>query len=174
MPFVKAVANSDPNLPFDQQMDLPVEIRNAVICCHGKLTPKYEYITGLRLIREKEKKHKEEYMQHVKEAERKTSSLKRGMRFATVVFAGHLFDTKFFNSAIDILEQAHIDFRVVDWQVGCKVLNTSQVTMQLMAQDAESMDQAKEKIEAEAALKKISITEGTGPAFDANIQEETA
>jgi hypothetical protein len=43
-----------------------------------------------------------------------------------------------------------------------------------MAQDAESMDQAKEKIEAEAALKKISITEGTGPAFDANIQEETA
>jgi hypothetical protein len=56
MPFVKAVANSDPNLPFDQQMDLPVEIRNAVICCHGKLTPKYEYITGLRLIREKEKK----------------------------------------------------------------------------------------------------------------------
>ena len=151
-----------------------MEIRNAVICCHGQLTPKYEYITGLRLIREKEKKHKEEYMQHVKEAERKTSSLKRGMRFATVVFNGHLFDTKFFNSAIDILEAAHIDFRVVDWQVGCKVQNTSQVTMQLMAQDPETMDQAKERIEKEAALKKVQITEGTGPAFDAQIQEEHA
>jgi hypothetical protein len=94
-------------------------------------------------------------MHHVKEAERKTSSLKRGMRFATVVFNGHLFDTKFFNSAIDILEAAHIDFRVVDWQIGCKVQNTSQVTMQLMAQDPETMDQAKEKIENEAALKKV-------------------
>jgi hypothetical protein len=41
--------------------------------------------------------------------------------------------------------------------------------MQLMAQDAETMDVAKEKIEKEAALKKISITEGTGPAFDAQI-----
>jgi hypothetical protein len=36
------------------------------------------------------------------------------------------------------------------------------------------MDQAKEKIEKEAALKKIQITEGTGPAFDAQIQEDTA
>jgi len=41
--------------------------------------------------------------------------------------------------------------------------------MQLMAQDAETMDVAKERIEKEATLKKISITEGTGPAFDAQI-----
>ena len=120
MPFVRAVAYSNPGLPFDDQVDLPIEIRNAVICCHGELTPKYRYITDLRLIREKARQHKEEYMQHVKEAERKTSSLRRGMRFATVVFAGHLFDTKFFNFAINILEDNHIDFRVVEWQVGCK------------------------------------------------------
>jgi ACT domain-containing protein len=143
-----------------------------VICAHGELTPKYKYITDLRHLREKAKQHQEEYMQHVKELERKTSSLKRGMRFATVVFSGHLFDTKFFNSAIDILESLHIDFRVVDWQVGCKVQNSSQVTMQLFAKDAECLDQAKEKIEKEAALKKIEINEGSGPAFDANILEE--
>jgi hypothetical protein len=72
-------------------------------------------------------------MQHVKEAERKTSSLRRGMRFATVVFAGHLFDTKFFNSTIDILEENHIDFRVVEWQIGCKAQNSSQIAMQMFA-----------------------------------------
>ena len=112
-------------------------------------------------------------MQHVLEAERKTSSLKRGMRFATVVLSGHLFDTKFFNTTIDILEAHKIDFRVTEWQVGNKVQNSSQVTIQLFAQDSLSMDQAKEKIEKEAVLKKIEITEGTGPAFDAIVEEET-
>ena len=45
--------------------------------------------------------------------------------------------------------------------------------MQLFAQDAESMDQAKIKIEKEAELKKVVISEGSGPAFDANILEES-
>jgi hypothetical protein len=121
MPFVRAVADSNAELNFNEQLDLPVEIRNAVICSHGELTPKYRYITDLRAIREREKKHKEEYMQHVLEAERKTSSLRRGMRFATVVFNGHLFDTKFFNAAINILEDCQIDFRVTEWSVGCKI-----------------------------------------------------
>ncbi len=57
-------------------------------------------------------------MQHIKDAERKTSSLRRGMRFATVVIVGHLFDTKFFNTAINILEEFKIDFRVIEWEVG--------------------------------------------------------
>jgi len=64
-------------------------------------------------------------MQHVLEVERKTSSLRRGIRFATVVFNGHLFDTKFFNDAIDVFEELKIDFRVVEWQVGTHALNTS-------------------------------------------------
>jgi len=56
-------------------------------------------------------------MNKVKEAERKNSSLRRGMRFATVVFQGHLFDTKFFNNLIDTLEHHKIDFRVIEWEV---------------------------------------------------------
>jgi hypothetical protein len=56
-------------------------------------------------------------MEKVKEAERKNSSLRRGIRFATVVFQGHLFDTKFFNNLIDTLEEHKIDFRVIEWEV---------------------------------------------------------
>lgn len=111
-------------------------------------------------------------MQHVKEAERKTSSLKRGLRFATVVLVGHLFDTKFFNFAIDVLEECKIDFRVVEWQIGTKAHNESQIALQLFAQDPETMDRAKERIEAEARAKKVEIIEGAGPAFDANIESE--
>jgi alpha-aminoadipic semialdehyde synthase len=57
MPFVKAIVNSNPNLPFDQQDDLPPEIRKAVIVCHGELTPSYKYIEELRSIRQQAKKH---------------------------------------------------------------------------------------------------------------------
>ena len=108
-------------------------------------------------------------MQHVKEAERKNSSLRRGMRFATVVILGHLFDTKFFNTAINILEEHKIDFRVIEWEIGSNTEKPSQVTMQLFAQDAETMDKVKEKIEEEAKTKKIQIYEGTGPAFDVDV-----
>jgi alpha-aminoadipic semialdehyde synthase len=44
MPFVERVVKSDFNLPFAEQQDLPEEIRGAIITCHGKLTPDYEYI----------------------------------------------------------------------------------------------------------------------------------
>jgi alpha-aminoadipic semialdehyde synthase len=55
MPFVKDVVQSNFGKPFSEQTDLPVEIKNAVICAHGELTPKYKYITDLRAIKEKTK-----------------------------------------------------------------------------------------------------------------------
>lgn len=57
IPFVKEVVNSNPELPFEEMNDLPLEIKNAVICCHGQLTPKYIYIAKLREIREQAKLH---------------------------------------------------------------------------------------------------------------------
>ena len=44
MPFVEAVVQSDFYRPFDEQDDLPEEIRGAVITAHGELTPNYAYI----------------------------------------------------------------------------------------------------------------------------------
>ena len=93
------------------------------------------------------------------------------MRFATVVIVGHLFDTKFFNTAINILEKWNIDFRVIEWEIGNVTSKLSQVSMQLFAQEAKILDLAKEEIEKEAKLKKVEIYEGQGPAFDANIDK---
>ena len=110
----------------------------------------------------------------MKEAERKTSSLRRGIKFAMVVFNGHLFDTKFFNRAIDIFEECKIDFSVIEWLVGTKNQNTSQVTMQLMAPDSASMDKAKELIEKEALAKNIEVNEVEGQGERAFIEAATA
>lgn len=52
IPFAKAVALSNPDLPYAEMTDLPPEIQNSVICCHGELTPKFKYIEELRKIRE--------------------------------------------------------------------------------------------------------------------------
>lgn len=111
-------------------------------------------------------------MKHVNETERKTSSMIRGIRFATVVFNGHLFDTKFFNTAIDIFEEHKIDFRVIEWKVGIKVDHTTEIAMQLMAPDPESMEKAMVCIEREAKTRNVVVSEGAGPAFDAKIQEQ--
>ena len=51
-PFALAAVNSDPTLPFEQMNDLPNEMKNAIICCHGELTPHYKYIEKMRRIRE--------------------------------------------------------------------------------------------------------------------------
>lgn len=172
MPFVKAVVDSDPSLPFAEQSDLPTEIKNAIICTHGELTPDYKYIMDLRLIREQAKRHQEEYMAKVKEAEGKRSSLRRGIKFDTVVFQGHLFDTKFFNKLIDKLEECQVEFRVVEWEVGNKVDHKSQVTMQLMAKDHDLMDTCKDTVESLAQFHKIEIFQGTGPDFNTQIAKD--
>lgn len=54
-PFIKAVALSDSSLPYEEMNDLPLEIKNAIICAHGKLTPPYKYIAELRRINEETK-----------------------------------------------------------------------------------------------------------------------
>jgi hypothetical protein len=68
-------------------------------------------------------------MKSIKEAERKTSTLRRGMRFATIVMQGHLFDTNFFNKCINIMEKNDIEFRVIEWEVGNNALNSSSVSV---------------------------------------------
>lgn len=52
MPFVKGVAYSNPDLPFEEMNDIAPEIKRAIICTHGELTPSYMYIMEMRKIKE--------------------------------------------------------------------------------------------------------------------------
>jgi hypothetical protein len=51
--WVDALVRSDKNKPLNEQA-LPAELAKAVITCHGKLTPNYEYIAKLREENEKQ------------------------------------------------------------------------------------------------------------------------
>jgi len=50
MPFLEAVVKSDSTLDYNEQNDIPEEIRRGMITCHGKLTPSYQYISDLRKV----------------------------------------------------------------------------------------------------------------------------
>ena len=109
-------------------------------------------------------------MRQIKEAQRKTSSLRRGQKFATIVLKGKFFDTKFISNLISIIEKENVEFRAVDFKVNQNA--DSQATIQLFAENADDMDNAKDKIEIEAASKDVEILEGSGPAYDEEVPSQ--
>lgn len=108
MPFIEKVARSDFAKPFAEQDDIPLEIKGAVICCHGELTPDYEYIAKLREMNERANSEisDEDYI--------------GGVKGFTLALTGHLFDTKCFNNCLDICENHGLNFRVIQWELGTK------------------------------------------------------
>ena len=88
------------------------------------------------------------------------------MRFTTVVFTGHLFDTQFFNKTLDILNTHDLDFRIVEWDVGNSSTNASTVTMQIVAQNSALMDKAVDLIEKECEENNVKVYEGSGPGYE--------
>lgn len=99
----------------------------------------------------------------------KLSPIKRGMSFSTLVIIGHLFDTKFFNITVDILEKNNVKFRVIEWEIGNDAVTNSQVTLQLLASDHGSLDNAIDMIESASSKLGIEIQEGQGPEFTDNV-----
>lgn len=85
IPFIEALAKSNFDTPFDQQEDYAETIKNAVITCHGELTPKYSYIAKLREQNEAE----------AKKAKKEESKISHN--YMNLKMSGHLFDTQFFN-----------------------------------------------------------------------------
>mmetsp|Transcript_27728 Transcript_27728/g.26769 ORF Transcript_27728/g.26769 Transcript_27728/m.26769 type:complete len:418 (+) Transcript_27728:458-1711(+) len=171
-PFLKDVVFSNPQLPFEGMNDLPMEIKNAIICCHGALTPNYQYILEMRKANELAQKEQEQYAIKMRENKRKSSSVKRGLSAVTIVLTGDLIQTKFFNECMDILMQNETNFRVIEWEVSNSNLKSSSVTVQILAKDNASMDLVIDIIE-EAGLKKgIQVHEGQGPAFEEEMVKQ--
>jgi alanine dehydrogenase len=106
-PFIEGIVNSDFSKPFTEQDDYDAAIKRAIITCHGELTPKYAYIAKLREANERAA------------AEEKDAKKPSGdYNFMTVLLKGHLLDTKFFNSALDKLENMGINFKLKHWYMG--------------------------------------------------------
>mmetsp|Transcript_25228 Transcript_25228/g.27964 ORF Transcript_25228/g.27964 Transcript_25228/m.27964 type:complete len:132 (+) Transcript_25228:1033-1428(+) len=101
---------------FEDLVDIPETVTDAIVCYNGALTKNYNYITQLRKLNELQKKEEQEIkeMEELKKKPRKSKGLKRAISFTSLCISGHIFDTKFFNDSLDILETAKANFRIIN------------------------------------------------------------
>ena len=90
-PFVPQLAKSDGRKPFAEQNDLPVELKGAMIACHGDLTPPFAYIRTLRASNERA-----DTQRGLKRSRNKS--------FVGIKLVGHLFDSGIINQVRPLLD----------------------------------------------------------------------
>lgn len=169
LPFVEAIVNSKFGVPYEEMTDLPEEIRNAIITANGELMPNYKYIQTLREQNETLKKQKEEFDKMANDT-RKNSSLQRSMSQITMEMKGHLFDTRFFNNSIDILEAANVKFRVLDMQIGNTGGEDSMVIIQAIGKESQEFNSAIQKVIELGENEGVKIQEAmSGPSYQKNF-----
>lgn len=82
------------------------------------------------------------------------------MSLVTLSLIGHLFDTKCFNKCIDICENNKIQFIVVGWEIGNVTKQSSQVSIQMMSQNKDELNDAIDQIQAVADTCGIELNFG--------------
>jgi len=142
LPFIESIVKSDTKTPFSEISTLPDPIKQAIVCCNGKLTTNFDYITQLRKLNELQKKEEEEITQ----LKTKSKGLKRAISFSSLCISGHIFDTKFFNDTLDILEKAKANFRVVNIKCGQRDNEDSSATLQVFSHDMLRLNAALDKL----------------------------
>lgn len=153
LPFLKDLVRSDTKTPFEELNDIPDVIKQAILCCNGKLTPNYKYISQLRKYNELQKKEDEEIAQ----MKTKSKGLKRSISFTSLCLSGHIFDTHFFNDAIDLLEKAKANFRVLNIKMGQRTTEESTATLQIFTHDVWKLNSALDQLYELAENKPVEI-----------------
>lgn len=152
-PFIESILKSDARTPF-KELDLPKAIMQAIICCNGKLTPNYHYISQLRKYNEMQKREEQE----IKELKTKSKGLKRAVSFTSICLSGHIFDTRFFNDAIDLLEAAKASFRILNIKWGQREEEESSATLQIFSHDVWKLNNALDRLHELADGLPVKIT----------------
>lgn len=131
-------------MPFEELKDIPDVMKQAIVCYNGSLTPNYKYIMQLRRKNELEKKEEQEILEMRSKPKKK--GLKRSMSFTSLCISGHIFDTKFFNDTLDILEAAKANFVVLNMRIGQREGEESSVSLQIFSHDPMRFNTALDKI----------------------------
>jgi ACT domain-containing protein len=130
-------------------------MKEAIICCNGKLTKNYKYIMQLRKLNELQKKEEQEE----KEIEqKKPKGLKRSISFTSLCISGHIFDTKFFNDTLDILESAKANFRILNMNCGQREDEESSATLQIFSHDVMRLNNAIDRLYEAAQDQPVKIS----------------
>jgi len=154
LPFLPELLKLDSDTKFEDIEGVSDIMKNSIICYNGALTKNYKYIDQLRKLNELQKKEDEE----IKEMKRESKGLKRSISFTSLCISGHIFDTKFFNDTLDILESADTSFRVMNLTCGQREDEESSATLQIFSHDILKLNNALEKLHEAAESLPVKIT----------------
>lgn len=128
---------------FEDIKDVPEVIMNAIMIYNGALTKRFAYIADLRKLNEAQKKEIEE---------------KKEAPVTSLSLSGHIFDTKFLNTTLDILESAKICFRINQIVCAKKEDEDSSITLKVSSDDASKLSTAVGKLLEVAEEFKVKAT----------------
>jgi ACT domain-containing protein len=110
----------------------------------------------LRKLNELQKKEEQEILE-MRSAPKK-KGLKRSMSFTSLCISGHIFDTRFFNDTLDILETAKANFVVLNMRIGQREEEESSASLQIFSHDTMRFNTALDKIYELAEGLPVKIT----------------
>ena len=103
----------------------------------------------------------------MKEIEKKPKGLKRSISFTSLCISGHIFDTKFFNDTLDILESAKANFRILNMTCGQREDEESSATLQIFSHDIMRLNNALDSLYDAAKDQPVKISKN----YDKELNE---
>lgn len=70
---------------------------------------------------------------------------------------------------LNACEADGVNFRVIEWAIGNRVDQNTEVSIQCLSLNEHALDTAREKVEQICAAHNVTITEASGPAFDKKL-----
>lgn len=162
-PFIEDIVKSDFSKPFGEQEDYATEMKNAVITCHGQLTPNYEYISEMRKVNEQLKKQQKE-LDLKKIAE-------KGFSYLYFEISGHLFDKQFFNKSLDLFEKYKANYKITKWEIGQTLHEATTVGLQIAADDEVEMPDMLDEWYSMGEENEVEIVEQTSQSQPDVVRE---
>jgi len=142
-------------------IDLPVQMRGAIIAEGGELTKDFKYIHQLAKVNEAAvievdapEFHDLQHHQHGAHASQAAPACE------TLELTGHLFDTRMINNVCDLTEKANCRLKVLHIDVGSMVTEMSSASVLLMAQSEKQLAGLVAEVKAAAAKVNIVVREG--------------
>ena len=84
----------------------------------------------MRELQARIEKKEDNYLSKIQESMSKSSSIRRGMGYATVVLTGNLFKTHFLKTVLEILTSvSDVNFRIIEWEIGDTSMAMNSVTI---------------------------------------------
>jgi hypothetical protein len=131
-------------VPHAEITDIPEVMKGSIVLYNGALTKNYSYISQLRKLDELQKLEEKEILEM--RSKPKGKGLKRTMSFTSLCISGHIFDTRFFNDTLDILEGAKANFVIQNMKIGQSEADDSVATLQIFSTDIMRFNTALDKI----------------------------